>query len=61
MYFTPEFFFYVFMTFIRDAPGISEKDDNSNKSTKVTKVSTNTEGDMVILMIVYCSGKHIEF
>ena len=43
MYFTPEDFFYVFIrllsqVFIRDAPGISEKDENRSKSTKVTKV-----------------------
>ena len=41
MYFTPEDFFYVFIrllsqVFIRDAPGISEKDENRSKSTKVT-------------------------
>ena len=40
MYFTPEDFFYVFIrllsqVFIRDAPGISEKDENRSKSTKV--------------------------
>ena len=45
MYFTPEDFFYVFIrllsqVFIRDAPGISEKDENRSKSTKVTKVTT---------------------
>ena len=44
MYFTPEDFFYVFIrllsqVFIRDAPGISEKDENRSKSTKVTKVT----------------------
>ena len=44
MYFTPEDFVYVFIrllsqVFIRDAPGISEKDENRSKSTKVTKVS----------------------
>ena len=43
MYFTPEDFFNVFIrllsqVFIRDAPGISEKDENRSKSTKVTKV-----------------------
>ena len=42
MYFTPEDFFNVFIrllsqVFIRDAPGISEKDENRSKSTKVTK------------------------
>ena len=42
MYFTPEDFFYLFIrllsqVFIRDAPGISEKDENRSKSTKVTK------------------------
>ena len=41
MYFTPGDFFYVFNYFyhksIRDAPGISEKDENRSKSTKVTK------------------------
>ena len=41
MYFTPEDFFYVFIrllsqVFIRDAPGISEKDENRSKSTKVS-------------------------
>ena len=45
MNFTPEDFFNVFIrllsqVFIRDAPGISEKDDNRSKSTKVTKVIT---------------------
>ena len=45
MYFTPEDFFYVFIrllsqVFIRDAPGISEKDENRSKSTKVTKVNS---------------------
>ena len=44
MYFTPEeIFFYVLYNFyqvlIRDAPGISEKDENRSKSTKVTKVT----------------------
>ena len=48
MYFTPEDFFYVFIrllsqVFIRDAPGISEKDENRSKSTKVTKVSRLVE------------------
>ena len=43
MYFTPEDFFNVFIqvlsqVFIRNAPGISEKDENRSKSTKVTKV-----------------------
>ena len=43
MDFTPEDFFNVFIrllsqVFIRDAPGISEKDENRSKSTKVTKV-----------------------
>ena len=43
-YFPPEDFFYVFIrllsqVFIRDAPGISEKDENRSKSTKVTKVT----------------------
>ena len=42
MYFTPEDFFNVFIrllsqVFIQDAPGISEKDENRSKSTKVTK------------------------
>ena len=41
MYFTPEDFFLRFIrllsqVFIRDAPGISEKDENRSKSTKVT-------------------------
>ena len=45
MYFTPEDFFYVFIrllsqVFIRDSPGISEKDENRSKSTKVTKVTS---------------------
>ena len=40
MYFTPEEIFFMFYTtFIRDAPGISEKDENRSKSTKVTKVT----------------------
>ena len=44
MYFTPEDFFNVFIrllsqVLIRDAPGISEKDENRSKSTKVTKVN----------------------
>ena len=44
MNFTPEDFFYVFIrllsqVFIRDAPGLSEKDENRSKSTKVTKVT----------------------
>ena len=47
MYFTPEDFVYVFIrllsqVFIRDAPGISEKDENRSKSTKVTKVNTSS-------------------
>ena len=46
MYFTPEDFFNVFIrllsqVFIRDAPGISKKDENRSKSTKVTKVLDN--------------------
>ena len=45
MYFSPEDFFNVFIrllsrVFIRDAPGISEKDENRSKSTKVTKVAS---------------------
>ena len=45
MYFTPEDFFNVFIlllsqVFIRDAPGISEKDENRSKSTKVKKASS---------------------
>ena len=48
MYFTPEDFFNVFIrllsqVFIRDAPGISEKDENRSKSTKVTKVICRLE------------------
>ena len=47
MYFTPEDFFNVFIrllsqVFSRDAPGISEKDENRSKSTKVTKVISET-------------------
>ena len=47
MYFTPEDFFNVFIrllsqVFILDAPGISEKDENRSKSTKVTKVRPRT-------------------
>ena len=46
MYFTHEDFSYVCIrllsqVFIRDAPGISEKDENRSKSTKVTKVTDN--------------------
>ena len=45
MYFTPEDLFNVFIrllsqVFIRDAPGISEKDENRSKSTK-TKTKTH--------------------
>ena len=41
VYFTPEDFFNVFIrllsqVLVRDAPGISEKDVNRSKSTKVT-------------------------
>ena len=58
MYFTPEDFFYVFIrllsqVFIRDAPGISEKDENRSKSTKVTKVtriSLNCESFIIALL-----------
>ena len=44
MYFTPEEIFLnvlynFYQVIIRDAPGISEKDENRSKSTKVTKVS----------------------
>ena len=43
MYFTPEDFKNIFLLLlsqvvIRDAPGISEKDENRSKSTKATKV-----------------------
>ena len=40
MYFTPEDVFIRLLSevFIRDAPGIFEKDENGSKSTKVTKV-----------------------
>ena len=51
MYFTPEDFFYVFIrllsqVFIRDAPGISEKDENRSKSTKV-KVTLTLDSSRV--------------
>ena len=54
MYFTPEDFFYVFIrllsqVFIRDAPGISEKDENRSKSTKVTR------NDIGVSIIQGCS------
>ena len=49
MYFTPEeIFFYVLYDFyqvlIRDAPGISEKDENRSKSTKVIYKAVSVSG-----------------
>ena len=57
MYFTPEDFVYVFIrllsqVFIRDAPGISEKDENRSKSTKVTKVKVSC-----LVVQVHCNAE----
>ena len=61
MYFTPKDFLNVFLrllsqVFIRDAPGISEKDENRSKSTKVTKVRSfiYVVHDLVMKLVLVC-------